>query len=117
MSNKENIYKQLSAILDDMLLAIDNSNEKSFDYDSKFQKILIDNDIDFNYGIIKQIYYLVDMTYDSINHSFKEVNEGYSYNDVKNDLNYIISCIKNNNIKTGLEENKKFLLKLKSVVS
>ena len=117
MSKKENIYKQLKMILEDMLLAINKSNVKSFDYDSKFQKLLIDNDIDFNYGIIKPVYYLVDMTYDSINHSFKEVNEGYSYNDAKNDLNYIISCIKNNDIKIGLEENKNFLSKLKNVVN
>lgn len=113
--NRKYIYVDLKSILEKVVVSVDN-NKLSFDLDEEFVYLIEKHDIGFDYGLIALFYSYIDIVNDSLNHSFYTVNGGYSYQDVKEDLGYVIKKIENDQI-LELERDTLFLEKIERVLN
>jgi hypothetical protein len=93
-NKRENIYNEVNASLKKMLIWFSEFEDKFFfDFDSQFNEILEKHNINMSYGILKHVYSLVDVLYDSLSHNNLMITDIYSTDDGLRDLKYIINMI------------------------
>jgi hypothetical protein len=115
MIDKQNAFNELVPLIERAKLWIINGGEDDFDIDEPFFEIEKKYGLDFSYSnALKSIYSLLDITIDSKSHFLKEVVPGYSYQHAVNDLDYILSFIKNGNIE-DLESDIQFQTKIENL--
>jgi hypothetical protein len=89
--NKD-LIKLIHEILDWADLKLNGNTLSEYEFDTKIYNLFLDNEIEINDDYIL-VYNILDFYVDSVNHNFKEVFDGYSFKECKQDIFNIIETI------------------------
>jgi hypothetical protein len=112
--NKKGIYNEVSQELQRIVNWTKSDIEKEYCIDTFFFVLFKKYDIKSDYGIIGPLYSFLDVFCDSFYHGFKEVTNGYSFDEAIKDINYLIESIDNDMI-DKIEHDYLLINKFKSI--